>query len=255
MFGELARGVGDAFRGAGYLAGRPRLWIWVILPTVLAAILLALTVGWVLSLLSAPIAATSAWMPGEWADNVARVVVTIILTIASLSVLVSLSAVIAGPFNEMLSETIEEIETGVAGPPFRVLRLLVDIVVGMFHALRRVIRYLLTMLVLLLVSVVIPVVGTLVAAIGGAYVTAQFAAYDAHDAVFARRRFRYRAKMAYLRERRWRCLGLGAAVGLVLIVPVGNIIGLAIGAAGATLKIVDEGKAVAAARPLPARAV
>jgi CysZ protein len=247
VFGDLSRGVGDAFRGASFLAGHPRLWIWVAAPAVIAVVLLAVIVGWVLSLLSAPIAAISAWLPGAWAENVLHVIATIILAIASLSIVVSVAAVIAGPFNEMLSEAVEERVTGVKGPPFRVFRFVIDLLVGLAHALRRAIVYLATMLGLLILGAVIPIIGTVIAAAVGAVVTAQFAAYDAHDAVFARKRWRYRAKIAYLRERRWRALGLGGMVSLLLVFPGINIIGLAIGATGATLKFVDENKSRPAA--------
>ena len=39
MFGEFSAGFGDALRGAGHLVRHPRLWIWVLLPAVIIAIL------------------------------------------------------------------------------------------------------------------------------------------------------------------------------------------------------------------------
>lgn len=239
MFGELARGVRDGLRGARYLGRHPRLWIWVAAPAVIAVVILVFTITWILGLASAPIAATAAFMPGEWFETVLEMFATIVLAIASLTIFASVAAVIASPFNEILSESVEERETGVPGPRFNPLRFVWDLLVGMVHALRRVAVYLLAMLGLLLVGLVIPVVGTIVAMVGSAYATARFASYDSYDAVWSRRHWRYRDKTRYLRDHSARTLGLGAVVGVVLIVPGVNIIGLAIGATAATLRMID----------------
>jgi CysZ protein len=257
VIGDLARGVGDGLRGAAYLARHPRLWTWVAAPALIAAIVLIAAIGTILGWLGAPIAALAAVVPGDWADNVLRFAATIILAIASISIVVSFAALIAAPFNEQLSERVEEAVTGVPAPPFRFGRFLVELGLGVAHAARRVSLYAITMLLLLIVGVAVPVVGTVIAAAGGAWATARFAAYDAHDAVFARRRWRYRRKMAYLRERRWRGLGLGAVVAALLVVPFVNIIGLSIGATAATLRVVDEeraGAVSASSRPPSPRA-
>jgi CysZ protein len=239
---ELLGGVYDGMRGALYLVRRPRLWLYVVLPAVVATLILIATVGSLLTLLSGPIAAVSAFLPGTWADNVLTLLAGIALTIASFSILISIAALIAGPFNEMLSETIEERETGVAGPPFRVLGFVRDLVVGILHAARRVSIYLVVMLVLLAVGIVVPVIGTIIAAVVGALATARFASWDAYDAVWSRRRLRYRDKVAYLREHRWRTWGLGGIVAVVLIVPGLNVVGLAIGATAATLRCLDQSR-------------
>jgi uncharacterized protein involved in cysteine biosynthesis len=122
-----------------------------------------------------------------------------------------------------------------------VLRFLGDVAIGIVHASRRVIVYVVVMLALLILGLVVPVAGPVIAAILGAIATARFASYDAYDAVWARARWRYRAKVTYLREHRWRTLGLGAVVAVFLLVPGVNIIGLSIGATGATLRSVQAG--------------
>lgn len=235
-FAELAGGVLDGLRGALYLVRHPRLWKYVLAPLVVAAVLLAFGVGGALTLLSGPIAALAALLPGTWADNVLTLLAGVALTIASITILISVAALVAGPFNEMLSEAIEEQETGAASPPFRVLGFVRDVVVGIYHAARRVFVYLLVLAVLLVIGVAIPVVGTIAAAILGAIATARFASWDAYDAVWSRGRMRYRDKVAYLRAHRWRTLGLGAVVAPILVIPGLNVVGLAIGATGATLR-------------------
>jgi CysZ protein len=247
MFGELLGGAYDSLRGAAFLARHPRLWIYVLLPAVVALVLLVVAIGWTLTALSGPIAAFAAFLPGSWADNVLELLAGIVLTILSFTILISLAAVIAGPFNEMLSESVEERVTGKPGEKWRLMRFLRDLVVGIWHALRRVSIYLVVMAALLVLGVVVPVVGSVIAAVLGALATARFASYDAYDAVWSRRRLRYREKMAYMREHRWRTFGLGAAVAVVLLVPGLNVVGLAIGATGATLRSLEVERAASAA--------
>lgn len=229
----------DGFRGALYLVSRPRLWKYVLLPAIVAIVILIFVIGSALTMLSAPIAALAAYLPGSWADNVLQLLAGVALTIASFVVLISIASMIAGPFNEMLSETIEEAETGIPGPTFRLLDFLRDLVVGLFHAARRVAIYLVVMIALLVLGVVIPVVGTVIAAVLGALATARFASWDAYDAVWSRKRLRYRDKVEYLREHRWRTWGIGASVAVVLVIPGLNVVGLAIGATGATLRSLE----------------
>jgi uncharacterized protein involved in cysteine biosynthesis len=73
-------------------------------------------------------------------------------------------------------------------------------------------------------------------------VTARFAAYDAYDAVWARKSWGYRAKVDYLAEQRARTTGLGATVALLMVVPVANLLALSIGAAGATVAYLDTAR-------------
>jgi CysZ protein len=237
MFGELSAGIGDGFRGASHIFRHPRLWIWVLLPAVIIAILLILLIGALIAWLSPFIAAVAAYLPGEWAGNVIKILLGIILTIASFSVVFSIASIIAGPFNELLSEAIEEQITGTKGGKFRVLGFLHDIAIGLIHSLRRIFIYLLTMGLLLIVGLVIPVVGTAVAALGSWIATARFASYDAYDSVFSRRRMAYRAKLQYLNHNLWRSMGLGGVMAVMSIIPLLNLFALSMGAAGATLRM------------------
>jgi CysZ protein len=240
VVGDFLRGVLDALHGAAYLVTHPRLWKFVVAPAIVAVILLVVASGSVLTLLSGPIAALASHLPGAWADTVLKLLAGVVLAIASVVIFLSVASMVAGPFNEMLSESLEERETGVASPPFRLPAFLRDLVVGVAHAARRVAVYLLVMIVLLVVGVAVPVVGSVIAMVLGWIATARFASYDAYDAVWSRQRLRYRDKVQYMRDDRWRTLGLGAATSILLIVPGLNVIGLAIGATGATLRRVSE---------------
>jgi CysZ protein len=238
VIGELVGGIHDGLRGAAYLARHPRLWLWVLAPAIVAAVVLILAIGWITAVVSPWLAGVAAFMPGHWAENVLGLLLKIILLFLSFTIFLSFAALIAAPFNEMLSESIEEHETGVPGPKFSIVRFLVDLAIGIAHGARRVTVYLLIMAGLFILGIAVPAFGTAAAAVLGAIATARFASYDAYDAIWARRRLKYRAKIEYLRANRFRTLGLGALVGLLLVVPGLNVVGLSIGATAATLRVI-----------------
>ncbi len=254
MLPDATRGASDALRGARFILVHPRLWSYIVAPALVALVALVLIVTWLIGAVGAPLAGLVEFVPGAWAESVVQVLVGIVMAVLSLSVFLSVAALIAAPFNEMMSESIEELVTGRRGERFRLLGFGRDLVVGVAHAARRVAIYLVIIATLFAVSWIVPGIGALVATAVGAIVTARFASYDAYDAVWSRRRWRYAEKTAYLRQRRWRSLGLGAAVAALLLVPGLNLIALSIGAAGATLAFLDDEKASAAASSSASRA-
>src|SRR5687768_10046581 len=66
-----------------------------------------------------------------------RIVVILGVGMAAMVIFVAVAGMIAGPFNEMLSEAVEEELTGKPGPPFALGAFLRDAAVGIGHALRR----------------------------------------------------------------------------------------------------------------------
>jgi uncharacterized protein involved in cysteine biosynthesis len=221
---ELVAGVTDGLRGAAYLARHRSSWKLVLAPAIVVALVGAVTLGWLVAVLGA------IGLVG-WSS----------LGIASTTVIVTFASLVSGPFNEMLSEAIEERETGVRPPEFSFARFLYEVAIGILHAARRGAGYVVVLVGLLAIGHFMPTL----AAIGSAWVTARYASYGAYDAILARRHWSYRDKMRYLRDRRWRTIGLGGLVALMLLVPGVNIIGLAIGAAAATLRVVDDDRRAA----------
>jgi CysZ protein len=92
----------------------------------------------------------------------------------------------------------------------------------------------------------VPVIGTIAALVIGGYFSARAAAYDCYDAVLSRRDLPYDQKAAYLAARRSRTLGLGATTAGLLLVPGVNLLALGVGAAGATLAVLDGDRSAAA---------
>jgi CysZ protein len=220
----------------------PRLWGWVIAPAAVTLVLLAAMVILVMRIADSIVVRVTSWLPdaiagvGGW---VIWVIVLAALVVGGLLVFVSVAGIVAGPFNELLSEAVEEQVTGKPGPPFSIGAFISSALRGIAHGIKRVIVAILAALMLFVLGFV-PVVGTIAALLLGGYFTARGAAYDCYDAVLSRRDMPYDAKTAYLAARRSRTFGLGAAVAGMLIIPVLNLLALGVGAAGATLAVLDE---------------
>jgi len=234
---DLATGLGDVGRGFAVLNAHPRLWKWVIAPAIVSLVLLAAAVLGILHLVHPVVDWATAHLP-SWLASVAGPILTVVvvgaLGFAGLFVFTAVAGMVAGPFNELLSEHVEAELLGRPAPPFSLREFAHGAVLGIFHGLRRLVAALLS-LVLVFALGFVPVVGTIAAIVVGAWLAASAASYDCYDAVFGRRMMAYRDKLAYLARHRGRTLGLGLGVAGMLLVPGLNLIALGVGAAGATV--------------------
>jgi len=239
---ELGRGLGDVGRGFRFLNAHPRLWGWVMAPAAVTLVLLGAMIYLVLRIADSLVGRVTSWLPdaiagvGGW---VVWLVVIAALIFGAFLVFVSVAGIVAGPFNEMLSEAVEEQVTGTKGPAFSFGGFVTSFARGLGHGLKRVVVAIIGALLLFVLGFV-PVIGTIAAMLLGGYFTARGAAYDCYDAILSRREMPYDAKTAYLADRRGRTLGLGAAVAVMLFVPILNLVALGVGAVGATLAVLDE---------------
>jgi CysZ protein len=234
---ELGHGAGDVGRGFAFLNRHPRLWGWVIAPALATLALVIAAIIGIASLVEPLVEWMTSWLPDllrGLASGLLSIVVVVALAAGSLVVFVSIAGMVAGPFNELLSEAVEQRLTGRPGPPFSLRAFLRGAALGIAHGLRR-LAIALVAVVALFVLGFIPVIGTLAATVLGFWLASRASAYDCYDAVLARRGLSYRDKLAYLRAHRGRTLGLGAAVTAMLLVPGLNLVALGLGAAGATL--------------------
>jgi CysZ protein len=192
----------------------PRLWGWVVAPAAVTLVLLVAMIIGVLRLADSLVARVSSWLPdaiagvGGW---VIWVIVIVALVIGGLLVFVSVAGIVAGPFNELLSEAVEEQVTGKRAPGFSIGAFATSALRGIGHGIKRVVLAILAALLVFALGFV-PVVGTIAALLIGGYFTARGAAYDCYDAVLSRRDMPYDAKTAYLAANRNRTFGLGAVV-------------------------------------------
>ncbi len=234
---ELTTGLRDVGRGFDFVKRHPSLWKWIVAPSLITLLLLIGAVLGVAALTEPLVTWVTSHLP-SWLESVAGVILTIVvvagLSLAALLVFVSVAGMVAGPFNELLSEAVDERITGTPGAPFSLAAFLRGAALGIVHGVRRLITVLVG-IVLLFALGLIPVVGTIAAAVIGLWLAARGAAYDAYDAVLSRRELAYRDKLAYLDRHRSRTLGLGVAIAGMLLVPGLNLVALGLGAVGATL--------------------
>lgn len=234
---EVTRGLADVGEAARFLRARPRLWKWLVLPAIITLLVLAGVVVGVAALADPLVVWVAAHVP-SWLETLVswlvRIVVVVGVGLGAMVVFVSVAGMIAGPFNELLSEAVEEELTNTPGPPFALGAFVRDALVGIAHALRR-LALSLVYLVLLFALGFVPVIGTIAATGLGLYLAASGGAYDAYDAVLARRGLSYAQKQAFLAKHRARSLGLGGAVAGLLLVPGVNLVALGLGATAATL--------------------
>jgi CysZ protein len=234
---DLGSGLGDVGRGFRFLNKHPRLWGWVIAPALITLVLMVAAIFGVFRLADPIVIKATSWLP-EFLQGIAGALVGLVVIVAlgfgALLVFVSVAGMIAGPFNELLSEAIEEQATGRPGPKFSIAAFLRGAALGILHGLRR-LGIAIFAFVLLFALGFIPIIGTIAAAIIGVWLGARGAAYDCYDAVLSRRELPYRDKLAFLATHRKRTLGLGLAVVGMLVVPGLNLVAFGVGTAGATL--------------------
>lgn len=224
------------------LRAHPSLWKWLIAPAVISLVLLVAAIVGIVHAVDPLVGWLGGHLPG-WLASVAgtllRLLVLALLATAGLFVFTTVAGLIAGPFCEMLSEHAEALLTGGPSPPFTLRAFAREALVGIAHAIRRLVATLLGVVLVFVVGFV-PVVGTIAAVVLGIWLVATAAAYDCYDAVLARRSMAYRDKLAYLAHYRGRTLGLGLAVAGMLLVPGLNLVALGIGAVGATVATLEQ---------------
>jgi CysZ protein len=248
---QLATGVGDIGRGLGVLRAHPRLWKWIIAPAVVSAVLLAAAVFGIVHAVGPVAGWVTDHLPGWLASAATRILTAVVigaLIVAALFLFTSIAGIIAGPFNEQLSEHVEAELTGRPPPPFSLREFAHGALVSVIHGIRRLIAALVGLALVFAIGLV-PVIGTVAAVVLAIWFAATAASYDCYDAVFGRRAMAYRDKLAYLAHHRGRTLGLGLAVSGMLLVPGLNLVALGLGSAGATVAVHAVQRAALPRRP------
>ncbi|MCL5270540.1 MAG: EI24 domain-containing protein [bacterium] len=239
---EFLRGVGDVWRGFAFLTGHPRLWPWAIIPFLLNIALFALltAVGWHYAdawLDKVFFATSSAWF--AILGGVLAVLIWIVFLAAVVFLFVPLAALVAAPFNDVLSEKVERLYAGASVDEAFSLRALGrGIVVGLGSSLR-----LATLTLVLLAAALalnlIPSIGPPLAAAASAAVTIRFLVLEFTSYSMERRVYDWRGRRDFLRRNRARTIGLGCMAFVLMLVPVVNALFIPVSAVAGTLLFCD----------------
>ena len=147
---------------------------------------------------------------------------------------------LAAPFNGFLSEKVESVVRGTdVSPPFYWSELLAMVPRTLGRELRKLAYFLPRAIGLLVLSLIpgVNIIATPLWVLFGVWMMAvQYIDYPADN-----HKLGWNEMLAWLRERRWQCLGFGGMTYLVLLVPVVNLLAMPAAVAGATLFWVREG--------------
>jgi CysZ protein len=146
---------------------------------------------------------------------------------------------IAAPFNDALSEALEEIETGHPSPGFSFARLVRDLGRTLRVELTKLLVYCAVMGPLLVLSWLVPGVGQLLYLVFGLLFTSLYMALDYVDWPASRRGLPLRERLSLLAMHPLRTLGFGFAVGACLFVPLLNLFFMPLAVAGGTRLFLD----------------
>ena len=235
----------DIFRGARLICTTGAAWKWMVAPFVALSGILAFLV-WGVFEMSEPIQiAVSNWLP-EWLGFIASVLrwlVAASIAVAGFFWFSAFAMLISGPFNEFVSEVVENKISGVASEnKVGIVKTLLEILRGVGHAVRRFLVYVPTVAIAVAVGFLIPVVGPIAGLLLGGFFAARAAAWDAFDAVLARKGASYEAKSLYLKDLSMRRMGIGAGTVLLMAVPFVNFFAMPIAVAAATQVYVERTK-------------
>ena len=149
------------------------------------------------------------------------------------------SMVAAAPFNEALSEAIEERETNTSSPPFSLSRVVSDLARTLRLDLLKLAAFVAIMMPLTILAWIVPGPGHLVSAVVGSFFTASYFAIDYTDWPASRRGLGVRQRLSLFWARPWLMVGFGVAVWGCLFVPILNLAFMPIAVAGGTRLFLD----------------
>lgn len=245
--GDFIKGLIAPLRGLAILRRHPGLARFWVPPIILTA--LALTASIVFSIRYHDDVVQLVWSaPGteDWAGKILtglhvllRAFALIIGIGLGMLICIALANVIAAPFNDALSEVVEEIETGVPAPAFSLKRLVKDLGRTVRLELLKLLIYVGVMGPMLIASWLLPGVGQLLYLVFGGLFTVTYFALDYLDWPASRRGMSLSERLALFRVRPLMALGFGCSVAVCLFVPLLNLFFMPLAVAGGTRLFLD----------------
>jgi uncharacterized protein involved in cysteine biosynthesis len=229
------RGAAAPVRGLAWLLRHPRVWPWALLPSAIgiaaAAVAYAVWLAHVDDIMAG--ITRVGWI--QTAGKVAGVLLGFALAVLAYFVACSVAA---GPFNEMLAESVGKIAFGRQPPP-RTRAWPLEIAVSIGHEAAK-LGVFLAAQALGLACCLVPGIGGGAHAVYAALVTAAYLGTDYHDYAMSVERMRLREKIGYLRAHAGAVLGFGAVCMLWLAVPAVNLLLHPAAVAGAALAFAEQ---------------
>lgn len=165
--------------------------------------------------------------------------VALVFILGTIWLVLSLSTIIAAPFNDALSEEVEA-RAGLRAPTaFSWAKLARDAVRTVFLEAFKLGMYLVVMLPLFVLSLLLPVAGQIVYSVFAFFFTATYLSLDYIDWPASRRGTSIATRLGFVRKNLPIMLGFGAGVWLFLFIPFVNLLFMPAAVAGGTLLYLD----------------
>jgi CysZ protein len=259
LFARMARGFGYLFEGWGFVLGKhPSLIKYCLLPLAINLLVFVL-VGLGLYFFYGDLVNLIWAKPASWFWRIFwylfYVFIFLLVVLIAYVAFFVVQAILSAPFNDLLSERVEQLVAGEVPPAFSLARFSRIILRTILHELARLGIWIGVMLPLFLLNLVLPFFGPLLFLVLGFYVSATFFGYTYLDYSMSRREWSFGRKWKVLLANRALTFGFGSSLAVALLVPVAGILCVPMTAVGGTLMFCDLERAGAFAAfepPAPA---
>jgi len=231
-------------RGLRYLLGHPRLLSYIVGPIIINFLLtLAMSVvairngrGWLDSLLSKILPPPDMWKWWHWllAAPAWLLALLLLLVLAAL-IFVMLSKILAGPFNDLLSGRVEDLEGIELLGPSTSIEAAVQFSKSLFQECKKLVYYLVVVSIMLPLNL-IPVAGNVLYAFFWGFFSIWFLGLEHYDYPLGRRNLDFGTRRAFARQNLHLLIGTGSGVAVILLIPLINLVMIPITVIGATLE-------------------
>lgn len=242
VWGEFFRGLTYLPRAARFLRHHPGLLKYVVIPFLINVVTFSLAVCFGLKLFGRvveilPQGDTWYYLLLYGVFWVFAVLLVLVLVFFTFTVIGNL---IAAPFNGLLSERVEGLQTGtLPDDPFTLKGVLLDSGRSLFVEAKKMTVFILGMVLLLLLNL-LPLVGTFLYAASTLFVTLFFLAWEYLSFVHERKKLNFSSQYSYLKQRKILLLGFATGVLAVLAIPLLQLFCIPLAVIAATLLWCDE---------------
>jgi CysZ protein len=227
-------------KGALFIWSHRQLWKYAAIPVFISVLIFG---GSYFLLYEIFVRFVSPYAESQWYGRVlyylALVLLAAALMVAFFFLFGRVASAVAAPFNDLLSQKIEELLTGkLTETPFSLIGLLKDSGRTLAHSLKILALYVF-LLVLGLFLLLIPVIGAAFYSAFGVLLSSYLIAYEYLGYPMDRRRYSWKQKRALLRSRLLSALGFGLGNLAVASIPVVNFLFIPAAVAGGTMLFLD----------------
>jgi CysZ protein len=233
---NFSRGFLYPFRAGKFIKGHPVLLKYILVPFLINVVVLSIAVYWGLSFFNSivvhyiPQGDAWYWVILSYFIWTLAILMTMVLVFFVFTVT---GAVIASPFNDILSEKTEELLTGIPNEePFIFKVFLKDALHMVMDESKKILIFVLLMIFLLALNLIPG--GTLPYSILSVLLTIFFLVVEYTGYVFARKHLTFSDQRRFILSRKFLMLGFGAGVMGVLAVPFLQFFCIPLGVVGAT---------------------